>query len=453
MKKLSKVLLSSVILSSLVVSNPSMKINAEVVHDDFSNDVVNNITFKDSISGQELTKTTFKGNVFDSRLNDFVKKLNTDNNAHFEIEKKQITSSTTATSNFLGNIVSKTTNQYVVYLKDSISSTPIKIKPNFLPDGIIYDNSNIKRASNKITVTYKDKVLYSDEYIDTNTIDARIRSAMSNVDKSKYYFDSVNVSSGFTWSNIFMGDLNEINIIVKSYDDFNKPAEIVSTEKPTTEKPTTEKPTTEKPTTERPTTEQPTTEKPSVQVPTTEVPTTEVVSTEKPTIEKPQSIVVSKPVISNKYIGDNTSIITGKAKSYSTVYALVNKKVIGSAKVKNGKFTMKIAKQTAGTKISFYTNYKKKKSSTVTYTIADKTAPTYPIVNKVTYKSKVVTGKGEKSSKVYVYNGKNKIGYSVVDSKGNYKVKISAQKQKTILTVYLVDKAGNKGKAKSIKVS
>ncbi|MGV2875828.1 Ig-like domain-containing protein [Macrococcus capreoli] len=264
-----------------------------------------------------------------------------------------------------------------------------------------------------------------------------------------------------------------------------------TTEKPTTERPTTEKPTTEKPTTERPTTEKPTTEKPTTERPTTERPTTErpttekptttqpkptkptitqpkpttkptttkpkpsttKLSTTKPTTSKPKPVVVAKPVITNKYISNASAVIGGKGMSNSKVYAVVNNKVIGSAVVKNGKFSFKIAKQKAGTKISFYAYYNKNKSAVVTVKVIDKIAPGLPTVNKVTTKSTSVSGKGERYAKVYVYKGKSKVGYAVVDRKGNFNVKIAKQKKNTTLSIYLVDNAGNKGKYKNIKVS
>ncbi|MGK0555259.1 Ig-like domain-containing protein, partial [Macrococcus capreoli] len=255
-----------------------------------------------------------------------------------------------------------------------------------------------------------------------------------------------------------------------------------TTEKPTTEKPTTEKPTTERPTIERPTTERPTTERPTIERPTTEKPTTERPTTERPTTEKPKPtkptttqpkpsttkpkptttkpttskpkpVVVAKPVITNKYISNASAVIGGKGMSNSKVYAVVNNKVIGSAVVKNGKFSFKIAKQKAGTKISFYAYYNKNKSAVVTVKVIDKIAPGLPTVNKVTTKSTSVSGKGERYAKVYVYKGKSKVGYAVVDRKGNFNVKIAKQKKNTQLSIYLVDKSGNRGKSKVIKVS
>jgi hypothetical protein len=52
-----------------------------------------------------------------------------------------------------------------------------------------------------------------------------------------------------------------------------------------------------------------------------------------------------------------------------------------------------------------------------------------------------------------MYNGSKKIGQGVVDSRGNYKVKIKAQKKGSTIAVYAQDKSGNKSKSKTVKVS
>lgn len=59
----------------------------------------------------------------------------------------------------------------------------------------------------------------------------------------------------------------------------------------------------------------------------------------------------------------------------------------------------------------------------------DKTAPSVPTVNKITSKTVTVTGKSENGASIYIYNGSKKIGQGIVDSRGNYKVKIKAQKR------------------------
>ncbi|WP_269429934.1 Ig-like domain-containing protein [Bacillus sp. FJAT-27231] len=47
-----------------------------------------------------------------------------------------------------------------------------------------------------------------------------------------------------------------------------------------------------------------------------------------------------------------------------------------------------------------------------------------------------------------MYNGKNKLGQGTIDKKGNYNVKIKAQKKGSTLTIYVQDQAGNKSKSK-----
>ncbi|PTF24272.1 hypothetical protein BUY31_06735 [Staphylococcus cohnii] len=153
-------------------------------------------------------------------------------------------------------------------------------------------------------------------------------------------------------------------------------------------------------------------------------------------------------------IADFSKEIRGKATSNMMVYAYVNNKQIGKAKVTDGKYFMSIPKQKAGTNIQIFTiNKYNKKSKIITKKVIDRTAPKTPTISKVTTKSKVVSGKGEKNSIVYIYRGSSKIGQATVDAKGNYKLNIKAQKKGTKFTIYSVDKAKNKSKKLYVKVS
>ena len=64
-------------------------------------------------------------------------------------------------------------------------------------------------------------------------------------------------------------------------------------------------------------------------------------------------------------------------------------------------------------------------------------------VNKVTSKTTTVTGKTEAKASVEVKLGSKSLGKATADSKGNYKVKIKAQKKGTKLTIIARDKAKN----------
>ncbi|MFD9624667.1 Ig-like domain-containing protein [Peribacillus muralis] len=151
---------------------------------------------------------------------------------------------------------------------------------------------------------------------------------------------------------------------------------------------------------------------------------------------------------------DHATSITGKAETHAKVYAGVGNKKIGEATSKSGSYTMKISKQKAGTSIAVYAiDASGNKSAGKTVKVVDKTAPPVPTVNKITSKTVTVSGKSEKGASIYMYNGSKKIGQGVVDRRGNYKVKIKAQKKGSSVAVYAQDKSGNKSKSKTLKVS
>lgn len=163
---------------------------------------------------------------------------------------------------------------------------------------------------------------------------------------------------------------------------------------------------------------------------------------------------VPPPIPTANSIYDSHTVITGKTIPNVTVYARMGSKVLGSSKTgSTGKFTIKIAKQTAGAKIGIVTkdpagNY----SKTLYKLVIDKTPPKQPAVNTVTYRTTVVKGKTEKYSTVYIYKGKSYVGKSVADSKGYFQVKIKQQKRGATLSVYAVDKAKIKSKVTYVKV-
>jgi hypothetical protein len=63
-----------------------------------------------------------------------------------------------------------------------------------------------------------------------------------------------------------------------------------------------------------------------------------------------------------------------------------------------------------------------------------------------------ITGKAEKGSTVYIYNGKKLLGKQTVTCKGTFTIKISFQKKGSVMKVYTRDKAGNNSKAVTIRV-
>jgi hypothetical protein len=154
-------------------------------------------------------------------------------------------------------------------------------------------------------------------------------------------------------------------------------------------------------------------------------------------------------------IWDKHTVITGKTTPNRTVYAKNGSTRIGSVKSEaNGEYSMTIAKQKAGSKITVYAKDPAGNTSTTrVVTVIDKTAPKAPTVNNITTKSKAVTGTAEKGATVHVYRGSTYLNKAIVDSKGNFNIAIPRQKAGRTISVYAVDKANNKSKTTSVKVN
>ncbi|WP_339184429.1 Ig-like domain-containing protein [Bacillus sp. FSL R5-0416] len=156
------------------------------------------------------------------------------------------------------------------------------------------------------------------------------------------------------------------------------------------------------------------------------------------------------PTVSS--ITDHSTTITGNAETNAKVYAYAGSKQLGTATSKNGKYTIKISKQKAGTSIQIYLiDSKGIKSGSKIAKVLDKTSPKTPTVNAVTDHSTTIAGNAEINAKVYAWIGSKKLGVATAKS-GKYSMKISKQKANSVIKVYAVDSAGNKSGTKSLKV-
>ena len=159
----------------------------------------------------------------------------------------------------------------------------------------------------------------------------------------------------------------------------------------------------------------------------------------------------AKPTI-NK-VDNNDAVISGKAEASSTVTVKNNSKVIATTKAAaTGTFSVKIPVQKAGAVLTV--NAKDQSgnvSSTASVTVVDVVAPAVPTINKITIKDLKVTGKAEANSTVTIKAGKTVLGSAKADVKGNYSMKIKAQKAGATIEVTAKDKAGNVSK-KATKV-
>lgn len=152
-------------------------------------------------------------------------------------------------------------------------------------------------------------------------------------------------------------------------------------------------------------------------------------------------------------VSDQSTTVTGTAEAGSTVKLYINgkfQKSTTAASNKSYKFT--ISKQKSGSTVSVTATDKAGNvSATKSLKVLDKTPPALPVVNKVTSKSKTVTGSAEKNASVKVYRGSTLIGQNSVNSSGKFSVSIKVQKANTYLKVYVIDKSGNKS-VRTIKV-
>ncbi|WP_179234230.1 S8 family serine peptidase [Heyndrickxia coagulans] len=153
-------------------------------------------------------------------------------------------------------------------------------------------------------------------------------------------------------------------------------------------------------------------------------------------------------------VGDRDTKVTGSAKSGLVVEVKAGSKKLGSAAAKNGKFSVPIPKQKAGTVLSVSakqtsTGYA---SRTVQVKVADETPPPPPKVRTVTNFSKKVTGTAEPYAKITVKAGKTTIGTGKAGKNGEFAAKIQPQSIGRKLYVYATDAARHTGKAAATTV-
>lgn len=91
-------------------------------------------------------------------------------------------------------------------------------------------------------------------------------------------------------------------------------------------------------------------------------------------------------------------------------------------------------------------------SKSITVSNIDKTPPRVPTVKSITSSTIMVKGTAEKGTTVYIYNGKKYLGKGIVDTKGNFQIKIAKQKKNSKLQIYSIDKAKNQSHKVTITV-
>ncbi|MFP7298691.1 Ig-like domain-containing protein [Neobacillus niacini] len=153
-------------------------------------------------------------------------------------------------------------------------------------------------------------------------------------------------------------------------------------------------------------------------------------------------------------VTDKASSVSGSAEAGSKVEVKANGSTIGSATAgSDGKFTVTIPAQKAGTELTVTATDKADNvSAAVKVVVKDATPPAKPTVNEVTDKDTSVSGKAEAGSKIEVKANGTVIGSGTTANNGEYTVKIPAQKGGTNLVITASDAAGNVSQGTTITV-
>lgn len=259
---------------------------APVINDNLTEGYNNHLTLIDSNTNETLSTVSFTGLTFDDRLTYLVEDINSEFNTEYYVLSEQLTSRTRNSSSINGYTVSSVNSYYNIYLENTSEvEYPFDNKP-FIPSHTLYDESYTEYTLKDIVIINNNGAeLYNNTLTGTHSIDEIIRNAMQNIDEELYYYDSVDVSSGFTtrFSNggFYSGEFYDIQVLVNDRtieNDDNLPVE------PAPEQPDTEEPI-EEPTPEQPTPEEPI-EEPTPEQPAPEEPAGEPVP-EQPALEEP----------------------------------------------------------------------------------------------------------------------------------------------------------------------
>ncbi|MEN3152254.1 Ig-like domain-containing protein [Priestia aryabhattai] len=166
------------------------------------------------------------------------------------------------------------------------------------------------------------------------------------------------------------------------------------------------------------------------------------------------SAVQTKPALPTvATLTEKSTAVTGTGEKNASIYIKVGGKIIASGKIDgNGKFSVKIPAQKAGTEVTAVLQNKVGYSPYKIVKVQDTTPPAPPAVNAVTSLSTFLSGKTEANAVITIKSGTKVIGSGKADSKGQFKVTIPKQTAGVKLAVTAKDAAGNTSSAVNINV-
>lgn len=166
------------------------------------------------------------------------------------------------------------------------------------------------------------------------------------------------------------------------------------------------------------------------------------------------SAVQTKPALPTvNTLTEKSTAVTGTGEKNASIYIKVGGKIIASGKIDgNGKFSVKIPAQKAGTEVTAVLQNKVGYSPYKIVKVQDTAPPAPPAVNAVTSLSTFISGKTEANAVITIKSGTKVIASGKADSKGQFKVTIPKQKAGVKLAVTAKDAAGNTSSAVNINV-
>lgn len=134
---------------------------------------------------------------------------------------------------------------------------------------------------------------------------------------------------------------------------------------------------------------------------------------------------------------NNQTMVTGNAKTGSTIEVMNGTKLLGSTSAKSGTFTLTIPVQKAEQILDVIITFQ---DATTTIKKVVEKVPDKPYVNKVTNLSTVITGSAEPNLKVTIKDSSRKvIASGTANDEGDFSIRISNQKEYSTLYVTVLD--------------
>ncbi|WP_230931934.1 Ig-like domain-containing protein [Priestia sp. TSO9] len=166
------------------------------------------------------------------------------------------------------------------------------------------------------------------------------------------------------------------------------------------------------------------------------------------------SAAQTKPVLPTvNTLTEKSTAVTGTGEKNASIYIKVGGKIIASGKIDgNGKFSVKIPAQKAGTEVTAVLQNKVGYSPYKIVKVQDTTPPAPPTVNAVTSLSTFISGKTEANAVITIKSGTKLIASGKADGKGQFKVTIPKQKTGVKLAVTAKDATGNTSSATNLSV-